>query len=87
MKKILRSILLLVLLIGGNAFAAEILHQGTTVNQLLKDDYKLIDINSVSTTDEDGYGDTTIYYHLIKIDELVTCATKIEIESILCWKP
>jgi hypothetical protein len=88
MKKILRSIILLVLLIGGNAYAMiHFLPLGTTVNQLLKDDYKLINVNSVSSTDEDGYGDVSIYYHLIKTNELVTCVAKIENENVICWIP
>ena len=85
MKKIL-SFVLLGLLIYGNAYAeVQSLPKGTTVNQLIKDGYKLIDTNSVSSTDEDGYGAVGILYHLIKSNELVTCAVRNE--NVSCWKP
>tara|TARA_B110000977_G_C10580127_1_gene300113 strand:- start:232 stop:489 length:258 start_codon:yes stop_codon:yes gene_type:complete len=85
MKKLL-GIIVLGLLLSGNAYAEmESLQKGTTVNQLLKDGYKLIDTDSIGYSEGDGYGAVGTFYHLMKKNELVTCvAGKGEIS---CWKP
>ena len=58
------------------AYEMESLPEGTTVNQLIKEGYKLIDTDSVAWSDNDGYGSVGTFYHLMKRNELVTC----------CWK-
>jgi hypothetical protein len=85
MKKLL-GIFILGLLLSGNAYAEmESLQKGTTVNQLLKDGYKLIGTNSVGYSEGDGYGVVGTFYHLMKKNELVTCVAGNG--EISCWKP
>ncbi len=79
MKKLL-GILVLGLILSSNAYAEfEQLPEGTTVNSLLKDGYRLFSTDTVATPDTYGgdsgrsYGHIGIIYHLIKGKELVTC--------------
>ena len=85
MKKLL-GIVVLGLLLSGNAYAEmESLPEGTTVNQLIKEGYKLIDTDSVAWSDNDGYGSVGTFYHLMKRNELVTCG--VGNGNVSCWKP
>ena len=85
MKKLL-GILVICSFLGGNAYAEmESLPEGTTVNQLIKEGYKLIDTDSVAWSDNDGYGSVGTFYHLMKRNELVTCGAGMG--KVSCWKP
>ena len=91
MKKLL-GILVLGLLLSGNAHAEfEKLPEGTTVNSLLKDGYRLFSTDIVATPDaygDDGrwsVGHIGIIYHLIKGKELVSC--EIKDGKVACIKP
>ena len=91
MKKLL-GILVLGLLLSGNAHAEfEKLPEGTTVNSLLKDGYRLFSTDTVATPTT--YGDDSrssdaffgSIYHLIKGKELVTC--QLSDAKVICIKP
>ena len=91
MKKLL-AILVLGLLLSSNAYAEfEQLPEGTTVNSLLKDGYRLFSTDTVATPTT--YGDDSrqsaghfgIIYHLIKGKELVTC--QLSDGKVDCIKP
>jgi hypothetical protein len=72
MKKLL-GIIVLGLLLSGNAFAAEkveVLAKDTTVNDLLDEGYRLSSTNVVPPQDYDG---PRVIYHLVKGKKLVTC--------------
>ena len=85
MKKLL-SILVFSLLLSGSAYTdIESLPKGTTINQLIKDGYKLIDTDSVAWADNDGFGSVGTFYHLMKRNEFVTCA--VGNGEVSCWKP
>ena len=82
----LLGLVLLRLSLSGNAYAERgSLREGTTVNQLIKDGYKLIDTDSVAWSDNDGYGSVGTFYHLMKRNELVTCG--VGNGKVSCWKP
>ena len=91
MKKLL-GIVVLGFLFSGNANAElENLPEGTTVNSLLKDGYRLLSTDSVGTPDTYGddnrssYGYFGIIYHLIRGKELVTC--ELGQGKVVCFKP
>ena len=64
-----------------NAFGkAEYLPEGVTVNQLLKEGYRLVETGE---TIDDGVD--AIFYHLIKGKTLVTCGMKAR--NVVCVKP
>ena len=64
-----------------NAFGkAEYLPEGVTVNQLLKEGYRLVETGEI--VDDGKIG---IIYHLIKGKTLVTCGMKAR--NVVCVKP
>lgn len=81
------AIMVIGFLLSGTTYAEQIKHlpKETTVNQLIKDGYKLIDTNSVAYSTNDGYGVSGNFYHLLKKDELVTCV--VSQGKVSCMKP
>ena len=74
------------LLLAGNIYAdMKMLPKGTTVNQLIKDGYTLIDTDSVAWQDKEGFGSVGTFYHLMKKSELVSCG--VGNGKVSCWKP
>ena len=91
MKKLL-TILVLSLLLSGNAYAeVEELPKSTTVNSLMQQGYKLFSTESVATPvtfGDDGRsytGSFQIIYHLTKGKEVVTCV--LYEGELTCVKP
>ena len=86
MKKIL-GIVVLGLLLSGNAYAGEMkeMPEGITVNSLIKDGWKLHSTNGVGFSGADGYGQTGVFYNLIKGREIVTCGASGG--KVVCYKP
>ena len=89
--KILLSITLSLFLLTVPASAGEVkmLPEGTTVNDLLEQGYRLFSTDTMgySVPTGDGYGSNKrgVFYHLIKGKELVTCVlSKLE---VACLKP
>jgi len=64
---------------------AELLPEGTSVNQLLNEGYKLVDTGEVSWIDSDDNRKVGVIYHLMKGKNLVTCG--MEKRQIECVKP
>ena len=81
------AIMVIGFLLSGTIYAEQLKHlpKETTVNQLIKDGYKLIDTNSVAYSTPDGYERSGNLYHLLKKDELVTCV--LSQRKVSCWKP
>ena len=91
MKKLL-GIVVLGLFLSSNAFSkVELLPEGTTVNSLIKQGYKLFSTETVATPttfgdDNRQYSGTLgTMYHLIKGKEVVSCLLS-EVE-VNCVKP
>ena len=91
MKKLLGILVLGLLWCNVSYAELEKLPEGTTVNSLLKDGYRLFSTDIVATPD--AYGDDDrwsvghigIIYHLIKGKELVTC--ELGEGKVVCIKP
>ena len=81
MKKLL-GIVVLGLLLSGNAYAVKIkmMPEGTSVNSLLKDGWELHSTDVVSTK-----GSVSHFYNLTKDKNIITCGSAQG--TVLCWKP
>ena len=94
MKKLFSTILVLGLLLSGNAYAnekVEVLAKDTTVNDLLNEGYRLSSTNVLPPQD---FGSSRLFYHLVKGKKLVTCALRSGDEDedegrfvVICLKP
>ena len=74
-------VLIFIFITISNAFGkAEYLPEGVTVNQLLKEGYRLVDTGEIIDDGKIG-----IIYHLIKGKTLVTCG--MQDRKIECVKP
>lgn len=77
--KVLARIALCLTILAGAASAGEVTRfpEGTTVNDLLDQGYRLFSTDSIgySVPSGDGYGNANqgVFYHLIKGKELATC--------------
>ena len=88
MKKLLGIVVLGLLWCNVSVAEIEKLPEGTTVNGLLKDGYRLFSTNVVAPS-EDGLG--ALIYNLIKGKTLVTCLLGAsggeEKSKVVCYKP
>ena len=89
--KVLARIVLCLTILTGAASAGEVTRfpEGTTVNDLLDQGYRLFSTDNYgySVPSGDGYGNSRqgIFYHLIKGKELVSCL--FSQLKVACFKP
>ena len=85
MKKLL-GILVLGLLFSSGIKASELV-KGATVNSLIAQGYKLVSTDTVGIrfTDDDSL--STVYYHLQKGRDLITCIWNLHFDNTTCHKP
>lgn len=83
-----KAILIIVFgLLFSSGIKASELVKGATVNSLIAQRYELVSTDTIGLTFTDDQSLSTVYYHLQKGRDLITCIWNLSLDMTTCHKP